>query len=519
MTNHIRHKINEIFGDEIDNNRNLIMKKHTESNKLIKRKLIDNKNYNYELISNLNKRKSNPDEYYKDNKKFLNENFDDDLSPKNKKRKIFINKNFKKENTEKENNYKSNQNIYFLEKRKSELTKDKKIKFLLEDKKLEVGKINEFKLSKKKTNPKKIIMIEKQKYPKKKMIFDRLKENNKELNNENNEENISIKKKHKKSGFIKPKKILIRAIKALDIKYRSNETIKAKNKPLKSNDINKEDQEEKFFDANEDSSNYIKNNMNSSDSSNSKTIKTNKSNKSYKNNYIQKNGKNASIKKSENEFFQSSNFSNDSDDNENGIKKDICIKKNSKCNEMIKHCRTFKKHNNSSYNKNIKKSSSYKRNNYNSLIQKKERTNRSKNNSLSSSCLSDSVEENKNSENNNHKEGNVLSIIPEKGNKKIYYEDINQNMDVIKPENLITLENNKNKDRNINKSISIEIQKNNIIINNNISNNITVHKKGSDAKKNELKKEEDTINKNTEQNKKVKPYKVKVRKKFPFCCL
>ena len=43
----------------------------------------------------------------------------------------------------------------------------------------------------------------------------------------------------------------------------------------------------------------------------------------------------------------------------------------------------------------------------------------------------------------NQREGGVLSIIPEQDNKNMFYEDINQNIEVIKPENVISLEKNK----------------------------------------------------------------------------
>ena len=116
----------------------------------------------------------------------------------------------------------------------------------------------------------------------------------------------------------------------------------------------------------------------------------------------------------------------------------------------------------------------------------------------------------------NQREGGVLSIIPEQDNKNMFYEDINQNIEVIKPENVISLEKNTNKGKK--NSRNVEINKNNIIINNNVSNNITVHnKKESDTKKEENKKEEE--NKSSEKNKRGKSYKVKARKKFPFCCL
>ena len=119
---------------------------------------------------------------------------------------------------------------------------------------------------------------------------------------------------------------------------------------------------------------------------------------------------------------------------------------------------------------------------------------------------------------NNHKKRGRLSVIPEQDNKKILYEDIKENIEIIKPENIITLEQNFNKDST--KRRNIEIQKNNIIINNNVSNNITVHhKKNSEEKKDYNKDEDASTNKKIEKNKKGKQYVVKAKKNFPFCCL
>ena len=115
----------------------------------------------------------------------------------------------------------------------------------------------------------------------------------------------------------------------------------------------------------------------------------------------------------------------------------------------------------------------------------------------------------------NSKIGGRLSVIPEQDNKKIFYEDIKENAEIIKPENIIMLEKNYNNDKTIKRNV--EIQKNNIIINNNVSNNITVHHKKEldDAKKDDDKNDEENSNK----NKRDKKYVVKARKKFPFCCL
>ena len=75
-----------------------------------------------------------------------------------------------------------------------------------------------------------------------------------------------------------------------------------------------------------------------------------------------------------------------------------------------------------------------------------------------------------------------------------------------------------NNDNNIN----LQIPKNNIIINNNVSKNIkniiTCYKKESDILNEETKKTEKNIEEKTEK-KKGKQYTVKARKRFPFCCL
>ena len=122
MTNQIRNKINEIFGEEVNKNRNLILKKYTESNKLIKRKLLENKNDKYELITDFNKRNSKQEDSFKESGKIINKNNDnEDISPRRKKRKLLINSNQKNnkkinnENKEKENYYLSNNNIYLFE--------------------------------------------------------------------------------------------------------------------------------------------------------------------------------------------------------------------------------------------------------------------------------------------------------------------------------------------------------------------------------------------------------------------
>ena len=127
---------------------------------------------------------------------------------------------------------------------------------------------------------------------------------------------------------------------------------------------------------------------------------------------------------------------------------------------------------------------------------------------------------------------NNIFIFPKKNNNNIY-ESHNQNMNIISPGNIISIEYNihgKKEER------KMGINNNHIIINNNESNNITYFKK--DIVKNDdmnsqihfpqrIKEiNEDKNNKNTEINKmptdknniSAKSHQ-KTKKKFLFCCL
>ena len=566
MSNLISNKINDLFSDELNFNRNSKLIKQSKSNKLIRNKFQKDKIKNYELIKQFNKRQSEEDYYYKEKLKFFNENNDNDISIKNRKKQLntdenIIKKYIKKEsknsfmnNLENRNNYVINQNSItkfrvgsFNPRNNKELEscfkgiagkdskKIKKTKFILEGKIKEENKINENKLKRKKTNTKKnmknIVMVEKQKYPKKETVFDRIKGVIKESNNEitNEEENDNINK-YKKKVSLKTKKLFDKSIKLFDSNQKLRNTTRTKNQELN----NIKHSEKKKIEEN-DSSNFIKLNMDlindDSSYSNSKTLKsigTNKS-KSNKNKNIK-----MDIKNSENDFFQSSKFSNESNSkNESKIiannKEDIFfdkkINQNNKSNRSIKESKKSRSGSPKIINKN-----------YNNIYFYDNKSN--KNSSDLGSSNSDSEEnsnESKNIDSNNKKESDnensinkkiqykynhgegVLSIIPEQDNKKIFYGDINNNIETKRPENIITLEQNINKDKKI--SRNLEIKKNNIIINNNVSNNITVHKKESDSKNEELKKGEEINKINNEQKRKGKSYKVKVRKKFPFCCL
>ena len=568
MSIHIGNKINDIFSDELNLNRNIKLFKKSTSNKLNKNKYIEDKDKNYEIIRQFNKRQSEQeDSYFKDNIKFVNENNDNDIS---------IKKGNKKENKDENNikqinkkpskfaikDYLDEDNDIFIDRKDLErvkiksfhqknnkdvescfrgiLNKDskkiKKTKFLIGEKKPEENKNYQNNSKRKKINTKRtmknIVMVEKQKYPKKETIFDRIKgsikESNKEISNDNDSQ---LKKGIKKNTSLKSKKFLNKSIKMFDTNFKMRETTRTK-KP----GINIVKNSENKVYVEKDSSDFIKLNLdllnNNSIYSNSKTMKTLKTEKS------KNTGKKLKVdinKNSENDFFQSSKFSNSDSKEESKYspnnKDDIFFNKNSKKinnnNNIMESSKGLKIVKNPSGKIMNKKSNNL--NVYDNKSIKK-----SQNSSFIDSSSSDSDENSndgskkqKNSKLDNsinkkfqfkytHGEG-VLSIIPEQDNKKVFYEDINQNLDLIKPENIITLEQNIKRDKNI--SRNLEIKKNNIIINNNVSNNITVHKKGSDSKNEEIKKEEETNKENNLSKKKGKPYKIKVRKKFPFCCL
>ena len=568
MSIHIGNKINDIFSEELNLNRNIKLFKKSTSNKLNKNKYIEDKDKNYEIIRQFNKRQSKQeDSYFKDNIKFVNENNDNDIS---------IKKGNKKENKDENNikqinkkpskfaikDYLDEDNDIFIDRKDLErvkiksfhqknnkdvescfrgiLNKDskkiKKTKFLIGEKKPEENKNYQNNSKKKKINTKRtmknIVMVEKQKYPKKETIFDRIKgsikESNKEISNDNDSQ---LKKGIKKNTYLKSKKFLNNSIKMFDTNFKMRETTRTK-KP----GINIVKNSENKVYVEKDSSDFIKLNLDllndNSIYSNSKTVKTLKTEKS------KNTGKKLKVdnnKNSENDFFQSSKFSNSDSKEESKYspnnKDDIFFNKNSKKinnnNNIMESSKGLKIVKNPS-----RKIINKKSNNLNVYDNKSIK--KSQNSSFIDSSSSDSDEHSndgskkqKNSKLDNsinkkfqfkytHGEG-VLSIIPEQDNKKVFYEDINQNLELIKPENIITLEQNIKRDKNI--SRNLEIKKNNIIINNNVSNNITVHKKGSDSKNEEIKKEEETNKENNLSKKKGKPYKIKVRKKFPFCCL
>ena len=366
MANNITDKINKIFSEEINKNRNLTLTKHNVSNKLIRNKFSKDPQDNYDLIKNFNKRQSGPENLFTEKKKFINENNDNDIScrkNKNKNNFIKVEKNFnstikkilKKDINRDENNYYIDNNFYINEtvlNRK----KTKKAKFNLEENykkenNIEEIKSNEKKLKRNRTNTKRnlknITMIEKQKYPKKETVFDRIKGSIKESNNEiDNDDNISVKKRQKKRTQLKSKRPYIKSIKTLDSKFKLHNSIK-----LKKNTNMIKTNNDKRVSGENDSTNFLKMNMdlsnddnNESNNSNEKTIKTNKSEKTKKSKKSKKSKKTSGVdeKDKESNFFESSKFSEDSDSNKedknsDNNKEDIFINKNSYNKNKLKN--------------------------------------------------------------------------------------------------------------------------------------------------------------------------------------
>ena len=556
MTNIIIKKIDKIFSSELEHNRNLILTKEKGSNTFIKNKCKNKIEDNYDIIKIFNKRQSEKDENYKENNIFANGNeeikkdkintkihsilkkipdteiknhFEDDDSPINIKK---INNNKIRNNFSCKNVNDASES-YVKGGIIKELKKIKKISFFLETNKEE--KNNKIRLKRNRTHTKKslknIVMIEKQKYPKKETIFDRINRRiNESKNNMDNFDNISTKRnKIKDDTIIKPKKLLTKSIKIS--KCNMNNSIKLNFPTINIKKISKREINP-----------GKENNYNSN-----KTIKTFKLKKSIK---LKINDTNIN---SENDAFQNSIFSDSNDSNENRLdKENIKSKYETKTYHSKKDINKIKNYIKiSSINKDFKKYNSGKVPHILSLkddnilfddksINKSKLTKKYSN----SSSISNSIEfeNNKNDKENNIKNfdnnkdadieeslnkriqkkynskiGGRLSVIPEQDNKKIFYEDIKENAEIIKPENIIMLEENYNNDKT--RKRNVEIQKNNIIINNNVSNNITVHHKKEldDVKKDEDKNDEENSNKN--KNKRDKKYVVKARKKFPFCCL
>ena len=280
-----------------------------------------------------------------------------------------------------------------------------------------------------------------------------------------------------------------------------------------------------------------------------------KANNNNNNNNTTKNNNNNNISDESN--FQSSIFSDDSNDNDEVItKKKITPKSNksSKCIKLIanKELSNFgvKKYSNKKSAEYYNKSKDYKN------IQEKDEE--SKGNSESTKKNDDkgkkindkfSSSEVKNLRRPNSKRKlyipspsqhkisskvNNLLILSDKDNKinnENKGKEINQNMNIISPGNIISIEYNINHENKNERDL--EIKNNNIIINNNESNNITCYRKDLRSKneiKERINEDDNIINGNNNgynngyneyintQNNIIKGKK-KPRKKFCLCCL
>ena len=526
MANSIDNKINEIFSEELDNNRKYLFHKKKSSNDIKRKKYMIDMNDKIKVIKKLKSKQNIQNEFFQDKYNLTNENNNNanDTPTKNvtshSNRAQKKNINLLSKNIAKMNSYKKikdpikiqdfildekdlmrtrehsihNFNKKKLENRFAELLnresprRTKKTKFIIEENKNDDDedddKIEELKKQKliSKRSYRNIVMVLKEKKPKKPSLFEIIKGSIKDPNKEkNDEENISLKRKPKKNTQVKIRKIFSKSI-------RTNKpnSMKSKNIMINSNKNSdmkslKENDSSDFNTAKKDSKNE-ENNINV-------TIKSN------------------NIKKSENEFFESSQFSYNSKNKEE--------KSNSSNNGDIN-------------DNNEEKKASGKKNNSAIKINNNEESNNNSSNSDNSENNNDSDENDINQKQiqykYNHMKEGVLSIIPELEYKKNFYEDINGNIDAINPNNIISLEKNSKQDyeNNNDNNINLQIPKNNIIINNNVSKNIkniiTCYKKESDILNEETKKTEKNIEEKTEK-KKGKQYTVKARKRFPFCCL
>lgn len=282
-------------------------------------------------------------------------------------------------------------------------------------------------------------------------------------------------------------------------------------------------------------------------------IKTN--NNAVKNN-INNNNNNISDESN----FHSSIFSNDSNDNEGEIIKKKIIPKTYKSSKSIKFFANRELNNFKIKKFTNKKSQEYYNNSkdYKNIQEKDEESkgssestkkidDKGKNRKIKNDKISNSEINNLNLKRGNSKRKiyipspsqykispkvNNILILSDKDNRHINEnndqdKDINQNMNIISPGNFISIEYNINHGKKEEKDL--EIKNNNIIINNNESNNITCYRKDI-RNKNEIKErineDDNIINENNNgydeyinsQNNIIKGKK-KPRKRFCFCCL
>ena len=463
MTNIIIKKIDKIFSSELEHNRNLILTKEKGSNTLIKNKCKNKIEDNFGIFKIFNKRQSDQDDNYKGHIKLINNNKgiqkDIDKNNTNKNKKAILKKetdteikNFLEDddslNSFNDKNYSSPES-YIKGQQGKESKKGKKTRFYVKPKTEEKNNNSKFKRKKtsKKKSIKNIVMIEKQKYPKKETIFDRINRRiNEAKNNIENSDNISEKnQKIKNSPIINPKNIFTKSTKIVNCKLNNSIIIIYPS-------INIKKIQKKEINPDNDSSNFIMKNHDSVNSNN-KTVKA----------CEQKKGNTLKIypsnNDSEKDAYQSSRFSKSSDSKENNLSKlndntksDIMSKHSFKDNNKIKNIRVV-----SSFHKDFKKYSSGKiphllfiKDN-NMLDDKSNNKSYNKSKFSKQNSNSPSVSNNIDSENNkvdkeieikifdnnddvdinesknksiqnkyNHKKGDCLAIIPEGENKKYY---------------------------------------------------------------------------------------------------
>jgi hypothetical protein len=319
-------------------------------------------------------------------------------------------------------------------------------------------------------------------------------------------------------------------------------------------------------------SNSQNNNNNNENKSENKKIK-NKNMEKRQSKFINKNNKNDIDNESS---FKSSCFSDDSKSNDNEANLNKNMDKNVKSSKNIEY--PINKKLNDNKNEKKKKISNKKANikenvegeikkNNKLIIKKKESTILNKESKDSSNFIKNNLDKNSsnsnslkvesfNLENRNDSQNklkrlsnkkkdihmpyqisrrvNNIFIFPKEKNNNIY-ESHNQNMNIISPGNIISIEYNINHGKKNERNMGIN--NNHIIINNNESNNITYFKKDIHVKNDDMDTQnnfpqrikeinEDKTNKNTQINQmsidkknNTKKSEKKSKKKFLFCCL
>ena len=257
MTNNIDNKINEIFSEELDNNRKYLFHKKKSSNDIKRKKYMIDMTDKIKVIKKLKSKQNIQNEFFQDKYNLTNENNNNanDTPTKNvtshSNRAQKKNINLLSKNIAKMNSYKKikdpikiqdfildekdlmrtrehsihNINKKKLENRFAELLnresprRTKKTKFIIEENKNDDDedddKIEELKKQKliSKRSYRNIVMVLKEKKPKKPSLFEIIKGSIKDPNKEkNDEENISLKRKPKKNTQVKIRKIFSKSI-------------------------------------------------------------------------------------------------------------------------------------------------------------------------------------------------------------------------------------------------------------------------------------------------------------------